>query len=314
VEYVKLKNTDLVVSRIGLGCEPLGGVDWGYVDERAAEATVYKALDLGINLFDTADVYGLGLSETRLSRALGPHRHQVTIITKFGVNWKRVPGLERAVTFRDSSPTHVVEALENSLRRLRLDCIPIYCIHWPDPKTPICDTIEVLQKCQQQGKIRYIGLSNFPLDLVRQVHSISPLGAVELQYNLLNRELEAEITACYAEIGVSVVAYGMLAQGFLTGKYGADAYFPQTDRRCRLPHFKPPNLQRNLAFIEKLRKVANARGKTPAQVAIRWVLDNPNIACGIVGAKTPDQIETNASAIGWNLTPEEYKFLADPLL
>ncbi len=212
MEYVKLKNTDLVVSRIGLGCEPLGGVDWGYVDERAAEATVYKALDLGINLFDTADVYGLGLSETRLSRALGPHRHQVTIITKFGVNWKRVPGLERAVTFRDSSPTHVVEALENSLRRLRLDCIPIYCIHWPDPKTPICDTIEVLQKCQQQGKIRYIGLSNFPLDLVRQVHSISPLGAVELQYNLLNRELEAEITACYAEIGVSVVAYGMLAQ------------------------------------------------------------------------------------------------------
>ncbi|MGC8833414.1 MAG: aldo/keto reductase, partial [Armatimonadota bacterium] len=215
MEYVRLKNTDLVVSKIGLGCEPLGGVDWGYVDEHAAEAVVHKALELGINLFDTADVYGLGLSETRLSQALGPHRHQVTIITKFGINWKKVPGRERALTFRDSSPAHVVEALENSLRRLRIECIPIYCIHWPDPKTPIYDTLEALQKCQQQGKIRYIGLSNFPIDIARQAHSISPVCVVELLYNLLDRGLEAEIAAYRAELGVSVVAYGMLAQGLL---------------------------------------------------------------------------------------------------
>jgi len=313
VEYVRLENTDLVVSRIGLGCEPLGGADWGYVDERSAEAAVHKALDVGINLFDTADVYGLGLSETRLSRALGQYRHRVVIITKFGVSWKYVPGQQRASTFRDSSPTHMVTALENSLRRLRIDCIPIYCVHWPDPNTPIADTIEALQKCQRQGKIRYIGLSNFPPDLVRLAHSAQPLGAVQLQYSLLARDQEADISMCRRQIGVSVVAYGVLAQGLLTGKYRPDARFPNTDRRHRLPHFTPPALERNLAVVERLRKVGKTRCKSPAQVAIRWVLDNPDVACAVVGAKTPDQVEMNAAVAGWSLTPQEHTFLAEPL-
>lgn len=311
MEYIRLENTDLVVSRIGLGCEPLGGADWGNVDEHSAEAAVRKALDLGINLFDTADVYGLGLSESRLSRALGHYRHEVVIITKFGVNWKNVPGRQRALTFFDASPTHVVTALENSLRRLRIDCVPIYCIHWPDPNTPLADTIEALQKCQQQGKIRYIGLSNFPLELIRLANSIQPLGAVELQYSLLARSQEPHISACYHEIGVSVVAYGALAQGLLTGKYWHDARFPDTDRRHRLPHFKPPNLEKNLTVVEKLRKVGQAMCKSPAQVAIRWVLDNPNVASAVVGAKTPEQVEANAAAAGWSLSPQEYEFLAE---
>ncbi|MGQ9523368.1 MAG: aldo/keto reductase [Armatimonadota bacterium] len=311
MEYAKLENTNLVVSRIGLGCEPLGGTDWGQVDESSAIAAVHKALDLGINLFDTADVYGLGLSESRLSQALGRHRHEVVIITKCGVRWRYVSAQQRAHTFRDSSPSYVVTALENSLRRLRIDCIPIYCIHWPDPNTPLSYTMEALLKCREQGKIRYIGLSNFSPDLVRVAHSIHPLGAVQFQYNLLTRSAEESIAVCRHDIGVSVIAYGVLAQGLLTGKYGPDSHFPNTDRRHRLPHFRPAALKTNLWVVERLREVAQARSSNPAQVAIRWVLDNPGVACAVVGAKTPNQVEANAAAADLSLTPEERSFLDD---
>jgi aryl-alcohol dehydrogenase-like predicted oxidoreductase len=160
MEYAAL--ADLKVSRIIFGCEALGGTDWGKVDVPAVQAAVAHAWDRGINTFDVADVYGLGRAETALAEALGPRRHDAVIITKFGVNWRQGKNGGRAETFRDASPAHAKKAAENSLRRLKIDCIPLYLVHWPDPRTPLADTRAALEELKAAGKIRRYGLSNFP--------------------------------------------------------------------------------------------------------------------------------------------------------
>ena len=310
MESIRLGHADLVVSRLAFGCEPLGGTDWGQVDGDLAKEAVSRAVDLGINFFDTADVYGLGRSEEALSAALGERRHDVVIISKFGVNWRQDPNGGRAETFLDSSPRRVVQALENSLRRLRIDCIPLYLVHWPDPRTPITETMEALLRCQQAGKIRHVGVSNFPARLVRQANQVVKLAAVELPYSLLDREAERELVPCCRELGIDVLVYGPLAQGLLTGKYGPGTRFSRDDRRSRLAHFQGEKLARNLKMVDKLSAVAQRKEKTATQVAIRWVLDNPSVASAIVGVKTPEQLEDNLGAMDWRLEPKDREFLA----
>jgi aryl-alcohol dehydrogenase-like predicted oxidoreductase len=308
LEYVKLDNTDLLVSRFGFGCEPAGGTDWGKVDDHDSIVAIRRAVDLGVNFFDTADVYGLGRSEQILAEALGPDCRKVIIASKFGVNWNVVPG-NRARTFFDSSPARLLEALEGSLRRLRLDCIPLYYIHWPDPKTPIADTVEALIKCKEAGKIRYIGVSNFSSEQIRQAHAVHSLATVQVPYNLLQRQAESDVLPCCDELGIRAVAYGPLAQGLLTGKYGADAKFDSDDRRSRLSHFQKETLKENLASVERLEVIGKQYEKKPAQVAIRWILDNPSMSCAIIGIKNAYQLEENLGAMNWTLAPEAWKFL-----
>lgn len=262
-----------------------------------------------MTLFDVADIYGLGKAERVLSQALGARRHEVVIVSKFGINWQPDPAGGRAKTFRDCSPGRVVEALEQSLRRLRIDAIPLYLIHWPDPDTPIEATMEALLKCQQAGKIRHIGVSNFPLPLLQAANQIHSLAALELQYNLIEQTANQHVLPYCREQGMSVLAYGPLAQGLLTGKYGVQATFQTDDRRHRLPHFHGDTLTRHLQMVERLKTIAQRYQKTPAQVALRWVLDQPGIACALVGAKTPAQIEMNAAAAGWQLMPEDQDFI-----
>jgi aryl-alcohol dehydrogenase-like predicted oxidoreductase len=310
MEYIQLSNTDLEVSRIGFGSEPLGGTDWGYVDESRAIKAVEQALDAGINLFDTADVYGLGRAEQVLSQALGTRRHDVVIVSKFGINWQPTSDGSRARTFRDCSPARVVEALENSLRRLRIETMPLYLIHWPDPNTPLADTLEALLKCREAGKLRYIGVSNFSLELLREAQHIQPLSAFEAQYSLLDRNIETDTLSYCTDQNIAVLAYGPLAQGLLTGKYHADTRFGQDDRRHRLPHFQADRLAANLATVERLKAVAASYGKQTAQVALRWVLDNPQISSLIVGAKSPEQVISNIGAVGWHLSPEDRAYIA----
>jgi aryl-alcohol dehydrogenase-like predicted oxidoreductase len=311
MEYTKLTHTDLVISRLGFGCEPLGGTDWGEVDTAAAAAAVSRALELGITCFDTADVYGLGRSEQRLSQALGHRRHDVVIVSKCGVNWQPHANGERAKTFLDASPGRIQQALENSLRRLRLDCIPLYLIHWPDPRTPVAETLGMLRRCQEAGKIRYIGVSNFPVPVIRQANHIVRLAVVELSYSLLERQAEAEFFPCCQELGLNVFAYGPLAQGLLTGKYGYETRFAPDDRRHRLSHFQEPALQKNLQRFERMRGIGMRYHKSPTQTAIRWVLEHPAISCAIVGAKSPAQIEENAGALDWHLSQEDWQDIAN---
>ncbi len=309
MEYTRLSNTDIVISRLGFGCEPLGGTDWGLVDQDLAIAAVSRALELGINFFDTADVYGLGQSEQLLSKALGQRRHDVIIATKFGVNWKESNGCRRAKTFLDSTPYRVVEALENSLRRLRVDTIPLYLIHWPDPNTPLADTMEALMRCQEAGKIKYIGVSNFTSHQIREANQMVSLAAVQLQYNLIDHRAERELLPCCQELEISALAYGPLAQGLLTGKHGSDSRFGQDDRRHRLPHFQGNKLKEGLRIVGQLEKLGAKLQRSSTQVALRWVLEYPAISCAIVGAKLPAQIEHNVGALGWSLSPEDYEVL-----
>ena len=310
MEHVKLPHSDLWISRIGFGCEQLGGFDWGTVNEKVAVEAVEEALECGMNFFDTANVYGLGHSEEVLSMALGQRRHEVVISTKCGLNWRTNGNGRRAETYLDSRPQTILQSLEGSLRRLRVDCVGLCFLHWPDPCVPLEKTLEALAGCVRDGKIRAIGLSNYPADLIRRANQIAPISAVEWSYNLIDRGAEKEILVCCQKLGISVIAYGALAQGVLTGKYTTKSSFRPTDRRSRLPHYQGEAYQKNVLAVHHMRAMAAHYGRTIPQMAIRWALDHPAIGCVLVGAKTFEQVEDNVGALGWRLDLADYHWLA----
>jgi len=309
IETFQLASTDLVISRLGFGCGPLGGSDWGPFDEKESMAAVSRAVELGVMFFDTADIYGLGLSERRLSKALAERRHDVVIASKCGVNWEERPAGQRAHTFYDSSPKRVVEAVENSLRRLRIDVIPLYFLHWPDPHTPLADTLEAIVRCQEVGKIKYFGLSNFSPSQIRKVCATTKVAAVQAQYSLADRRAEMEIFPCCHELGISAITYGSLAQGLLAGNYDTETRFGKDDRRRHLRHFGGEELQAKMSIVHRLKELARQRQKSPAQLAMRWALDNPAVSGIIAGIKSRDQLEDNVEAQGWRLDPADYRYL-----
>ena len=309
--YSILTNSKLKVSHIGFGCEPLGGTDWGVVDKKGVINAVQVAIEKGINFFDTADVYGLGKSEEMLANALGKQRHKVVILTKFGINWTLFPNSKRANTFYDSSPKRVREALHKSLIRLKIDSIPIYLIHWPDPKTPIEKTMAELIKAKKQGKIQNIGVSNFSASQIEEAHSMEPLTCVEIPYNLLFRQSGNDIFPTCQRLGISVLAYGPLAQGYLTCKYKVGIQFQDNDRRSRLNHFKPNNMISNEKVLRKLEVLSKKYHCSCAQIAIRWILDLNLFASVIVGAKTSDQVENNVNITNLHIKREDMASLSN---
>ncbi len=305
VEARQLGTTDLRVSRVGFGGWAIGGHGWGTIDDQESIAAVRRALDLGVTLFDTADVYGFGHSEEILCRALGEHRKSVVVATKFGVRWN-----ERNEIRLDSSSGWVVEALEGSLRRLKLDCLPLYQIHWPDPVTPMEETMAALKMCQQQGKIRYIGCSNFSVEKTVQADRESRLGSSQSAYNLVDRAIETDLLPRCSQRGIGVIAHSPLAQGLLTGKFDSHARFAANDIRSRSRYFQAGRIEENLKVVARLREVAERYGKTPAQVALRWILEHPAVTAVIPGIKTPEQAGEDAGAMGWVLARQDYEWLA----
>ena len=300
MEYAQLGLTEASVSRIGFGCAAIGGYDYGKVNDEESIAAIRKALDLDINLFDTADVYGFGHSEEILAKALGPARHRVIIATKFGVTWD-----DRGRTRRDISAKTVEEAINGSLRRLGLDCIPLYQVHWPDGRTPIAETMTALMRCRERGKIRWVGCCNFPPELVREAQSYCRLESLQMPFSLLQDQTVEMLAGDLATSKATVLCYNVLAQGFFGGKYGTDTRFVGTDLRRNSILFESQKLESNLLVLEKVKAVAECHGKTPAQVAIRWVLDaSPNL-CALTGAKNAAQITENAGAAGWKLSGED---------
>lgn len=281
------------VSRICFGCEPLGGADWGRVSVPDIASAVSRALELGVNFFDTADVYGLGLSETRLSEILGARRNDVVIATKGGMSWREAASGGRATVSRDSSPGYLRLAVEASLRRLRLDRLPVYFIHWPDPRTEIKDTFEFLAKLQDEGKIAHIGCSNFSAAQVRAACEVSKVSFVQLPVNLLGDGIEPEMAGLVKEKAISVVAYNVLANGLLTGKYTASSQFAPDDRRSRLPLFQGETYRQALRKVAEICVLAQAENLTCAQYAIAAVLRRGDVASAILGIKNSAQIEEN---------------------
>ena len=305
-----LKNAGFEVTSLGLGCEPLGGTDWGHIDHDEVRSAVGRAFDLGIRVFDTADVYGLGRSEIELSKALGVNRHKATVITKFGVRWEQNGNKKRALTYKDASPAYLTQALENSLRRLDLDTIPVYLVHWPDQSTLIDDTLDALERLRVQGKIISYGLSNFDNKSIESLVKNYNVSAVTLPYNLVEREKLKLLSNVLESSDILSFSYGPLAQGLLTGKYMCDAKFDTSDRRHRLPHFSSQMWVRNKNLLDFLEILGEKYDKTISQVALRWVLDSGSVDSVIVGAKSCKQIEENYSALGWRLSKEDVSELS----
>ncbi len=305
METSLLFGTDQPLGRVGLGGCPLGGHGWGAVDDAESIATVRRALDLGVNHFDTADAYGLGHSEELLSAALGERRHQVIVASKFGVRWDA-----NHRTWKDASPGYLRLAVENSLRRLRLSCIPLYYVHWPDGVTPIGETMGELVRLREEGKLRWIGLSNFGPAQVREAMSVGPVHALQVPMNLLDHALADELLPLVRQTGMTLVTWGSLAQGLLTGKFSVDSRFPADDRRRRYENFIGERFQENVQRVEGIKQIAQRTGRTPAQLSIRWLLDTPGVGVALSGAKHPAQIEENLGALGWQLDENDYATLA----
>jgi aryl-alcohol dehydrogenase-like predicted oxidoreductase len=288
-----------------MGGWAIGGHGWGRVDDSDSIEAVRRGFDLGVTFFDTADAYGLGHSEEILCRALGENRRQVVIATKGGVRWD---GWGRIT--HDTDPAYIAQALEASLRRLKLDRIPLYYIHWPDAKTPIAATMEALTKAQEGGMIGYIGCSNFSPEQIAEAQSVGRIDSVQVAYNLLNVEKLDRLRECCQAYSMAVIAHTPLAQGLLTGKFTAGSQFSPGDIRSRSEYFERSKFKENLRKASRLRRIAAQYGKTPSQVALRWVLDDPQVACVIPGAKRADQVEENVGAADWRLSPADWAWLA----
>jgi aryl-alcohol dehydrogenase-like predicted oxidoreductase len=297
------------LSRLAIGCELLGGTDWGSVDLPKVRDAIRCALEAGVTVFDTADIYGLGHSEVELSSVLGTDRHDVTIVTKGGVRWSDVPSRGRATTMRDVSYAYLSSAIDASLRRLRLDVIPIYLVHWPDLKTPLEETIACLEAARVAGKIQKYGLSNFSCEEVETANKLGSISAVQAELHVLSPESQSVFLAFAKELGLETLSYGPLAQGLLSGKYARGRDFDSSDRRHRLDHFKAGAYARNQVVMDALIQISDEVGRPPAQVAIRWVLETGVTTSVVMGARTREQVLENYDTLAWSLDQSHIQVL-----
>ena len=297
---MRLGSVDIPISRLGMGCWAIGGHGWGEVNDADSIQAIRYALEHGVTLFDTADAYGLGKSESLLASVLGPSRHKVVIASKGGVRWD-----ETGKVWNDSSPSYLRLALENSLRRLKLDCIPLYYIHKPDGVTPIQDSVAVLERMREEGKIVAIGVSNFTVDQLREALKTAPVSAVQVRCNIFDRvAFNACLDICRKH-AIAIVAWGALADGLLTGKFTKNTTFSDDDHRSRLSEFIGDAYIKNLRSVAWLKTLPVSRKYGVSQLALRWVLDYSKMTCALFGAKTDHQVRQNLGADGWHLTLSE---------
>lgn len=295
----QLGTRGLTVSALGLGCMTMSGsYGSGPADEPEAEATIRRAVELGVIFFDTADVYGNGHNETLVGRALRPLRDHVVIATKFGNVW----GDTRATRRLDGRPEYVRQACEASLRRLGTDVIDLYYQHRVDPDTPIEETVGAMAELVTAGKVRYLGLSEASAPTIRRAHAVHPISALQSEYSLWTRDPEETVLATCRELGIGFVPYSPLGRGFLTGALRSPDDLAADDRRRVHPRFKPENFTRNLPLIERLRTVARDKGCTLPQLAIAWVVAQGNTIVPIPGAKRRVHLEENHGALSVRLT------------
>lgn len=273
---------------LGMGCWAIGGHGWGPADDTASLEAISCALDLGVDFFDTADCYGLGHSETLLSKALGAQRHEVFISTKGGVRWD-----DSGRVWKDNSPAYLRQALEASLRRLRLDSIPLYFVHWPDDKTPVEDVMEELQKMRHEGLVQAVGLSNFSAAELAEAQTCGPVEAVQVKVNLLDRKEFGALASSSGSAPTAVMAFGALAEGLLTGKFSPETVFPSTDHRSSAVAFQGEAFRRHLEFVADLKQLADGMGATASEVALASVLEMKGVGCALFGARNALQVRQN---------------------
>jgi myo-inositol catabolism protein IolS len=308
MEYRKFGRTDIAVSAVGFGCWEVSGT-YGPIDAAEFERAVRRAVDDGVNCFDTAEAYGMGISEQALGRALGSRRLDVCVVTKVGVGYPEAPNR------RDSSRARIMASLEQSLRNLDTDHVDAYLIHWPDPNTPFDETLRALDDIVRAGKARCIGVSNFRLGQLQECMKLRRIDVVQYGWNMFDRRMQREIFPWCVANEVGVMAYGSLAYGLLTGTFHADMEFDEADWRSKRGAlgslnlfrtlFGPDHFARNLSAVEELKPLAAKYGKTLPQFALRWTLSHPAIATGLVGFRRPAEVTENLGALDFTIAAKD---------
>ena len=300
MEKKKLGSSDLMVSAIGLGCMGMSEF-YGRLDEEESSRTIHQALDLGINFLDTADMYGRGKNETFVGKVIKERRQEVILATKFGV----IRGENGAFLGRNGRPEYVPGACEASLRRLGVDYIDLYYMHSLDSETPIEDTVGAMTKLVTQGKVRYLGISNVPPEGIRQAQAVHPIVAVQMEYSLWDRAVEAEVIPVCRESGLGFVCYSPLGRGALTGRIKDVERLDQDDARRSHPRFMGENFQKNLLLVQMIEEIAGEKGCRPSQLALAWLLAQGKDIVPIPGVKTLKHLQENLGALEVKLTPDE---------
>jgi aryl-alcohol dehydrogenase-like predicted oxidoreductase len=297
MELAEIPGTSIKVSRVALGTWAIGGWMWGGTDEAQSVSTIQAALDHGINLIDTAPVYGFGRSEEIVGKAIAEAklRSRVVIATKAGLEW------DGGRIFRNASRARILREVEDSLRRLRTDYIDVYQIHWPDPLVAIEETADVMHTLLRQGKIRAIGVSNFSVGQIERFRRVAPLHVLQPPYNLFERGIEADLLPYCLQNRIATFGYGALCRGLLSGRMRPDTVFEGDDLRRNDPKFIEPRFAKYLAAVERLDRLAKDRfGKRVIHLAVRWMLDQ-GVTSALWGARRPDQLQPVDEVPGWRL-------------
>jgi len=296
MEFAEIPGTSLKVSRVAIGTWAIGGWMWGGTDEAESIATIRAAVEHGINVVDTAPVYGFGRSEEIVGKAIAEAklRSRVVIATKTGLEW------QNGKVFRNASRPRIMQEVEDSLRRLRTDVIDVYQVHWPDPLIAIDETAEAMLTLFKQGKIRAIGVSNFSVAQMERFRQVAPLHVLQPPYNLFERGIEADLLPYCATNGIATLGYGALCRGLLSGRMRPDTTFTGDDLRRNDPKFREPRFAQYIAAVEKLDRLAQRFGKRVIHLAVRWMLDQ-GVTTALWGARRPDQLQPVNEVSGWRL-------------
>jgi len=315
MEVKELGSSGVRVTPIAFGAWAIGGWMWGGADRTDAINAIRASLDEGITTIDTAPAYGLGTGEKIVGEAIKGHRHEVQILTKYGLRWDAPAGHfyfsskdndGRPVDiYRDASPARIIAECENSLRDLGTDYIDLYQIHWSDPITPIEETMRAIESLLKQGKIRAAGVCNYSVEEMVQAHRVIPLASNQVPYSMVRREIEQDIIPWCMDNGVSVIPYSPLQRGLLTGKIKPDYRFNDGDSRPSTFYFRIGNLIKINKFLDKIRPIASSRNVTLAQLVLRWTMQMPGVTCVLAGARSPEQVKENAGALHFRLSVKE---------
>ncbi len=305
MEQRRFGNSDLVASAVGFGTWEMSGNMYGHIDRTEAARAVNMAIDRGITLFDTAEVYGPNHSEELLAEGLGNRRNEVVLVTKVGFDYNDVP----QVIGLNSKKDHIIEHTEGCLRRLQTDYVDLMLIHWPDHDTPFDETMEGLEELKQAGKIRHYGVSNFNIDMMEECQRHGTIVANQVGYHMFDRRMESRVLPWCMANGVGFMSYGSLAFGLLTAAFKPDHEFDESDWRgngvaFNLPLFERERFKQEVEIANRLAELADGYGKTCAQLGIAWVLDHPGVSCALVGMRNERELEENVAATDWKLTEE----------